>query len=139
METLLVIDGLLTPYAARGLTQTLEPITQAASLRRSVNGGLVDLSVPELRKYRSTISCADQNVPALDDVWPGQLVTVDCVCELSYASYGLPSRPVVADSEREVGDFTFYRPQLTMVVVSHTVALDEWGAVTTWSLELEEA
>ena len=140
-DTLLTITGVgIAPYSARGLRQTLEPIQQAAALRRSVNGALVDLSVPELRKYRSTISCDDFNAPALDGIWPGQLVTVGCVAELSYLTAGgAPARAVVAGSARVMGDYTFYRPELSMRVMNHSVQTDEWGAVVSWTLELEEA
>ncbi len=139
-ETLLVITGLLTPYSARGLTQTLEPIAGSAVMRRTVNGALVDLSVAQMRKYRSTISCSDQNAPALGSVWPGALLTVDCVVELAYlTATGAAERPVVAGSSRVEGDWTFYRPQLSMRVVRHTVNRDEWNAEVGWSLELEEA
>jgi hypothetical protein len=56
--TLLVLDGQgLPPYAARGITQTLDPINQAANLRRTVNGDLKDISFSSFRKYKSTLSC----------------------------------------------------------------------------------
>lgn len=141
MSTLLVISGLVTPYSARGLQQTLEPIAASGAFRRSVNGTLVDLSVPELRKYRSTITCADQEVPALDGVWPGQVLTVDCVAELSYpgdSSGPAAGRSIVPGSERVEGDFVFYRPRLTMMVMAHSVQTDEYGAAVGWSLDLEE-
>jgi len=140
-ETVLTITGFgLTPYSARGIQQTLDPIPQSSSMRRTVNGALVDVSAPEFRKYRSVISCEDMNVPAIDGVWPGQLVTVACAVELSYlTSGGTPARTVVSGSSRTDGDFTFYRPQLSMRIVTFGEVLDELGAVTSWTLELEEA
>jgi hypothetical protein len=73
-----LIDGIGIPdYSARGLTQTLEPIEAAISLRRTINGGLKDLSFAQFRKYKSTISCHDQEPPAVDGVWPGHVVTID--------------------------------------------------------------
>lgn len=139
-ETVLTITGFgLTPYSARGIQQTLEPIPESSAMRRTVNGALVDISAPEFRKYRSVISCEDMNVPAIDGVWPGQQVTVACACELSYAtSGGSPARTVVSGSSRTEGDFTFYRPQLTMRIVNFNEALDELGAMLSWQLELEE-
>src|SRR5436309_12059154 len=96
-NTLLALTGIGIPdYSARGLTQTLEPIEAAASLRRTVNGGLKDLSFAQFRKYRSTISCRDQEPPAVDGVWPGQVVTIDCIAELSYPTGGSSARPVVS-------------------------------------------
>jgi hypothetical protein len=138
--TLLSISGPgLTPYSVRGLTQTLEPIGQAAQVRRTINGDLIDVSAPQFRKYRSQISCADQQVPPLDGIWPGLVVTVDCMKELSYkTSGGSPARAVVPDSSRTEGAYTFYRPRLTMMVLAYTMSEDEYGAVNSWSLDLEE-
>lgn len=139
-ETVLTITGFgLTPYSARGVQQILDPIPQASAMRRTVNGALVDVSAPEFRKYKSVISCEDMNVPAIDGVWPGQQVTVDCAVELSYlTSGGTPARTVVAGSSRTEGAFTFYRPRLTMRIVTFNEALDELGAALAWQLELEE-
>lgn len=139
-ETLLELTGIgIPPYSARGLSQTLEPIEAAGSQRRTVNGLLVDLSRPEFRKFRSTISCADQDPPALNGIWAGTVVTVKCVVELAYPTIGgSAARPVVSGSSRTSGSFTFYRPQLTMQVVGFNIEKDEYGAVTSWTLELEE-
>ena len=139
-DTLLVLSGIGVPdYSARGLTQTLEPIEASASLRRTVNGALKDLSYAQFRKYKSTISCQDQEPPAVDGVWPGHVVTVDCVAELSFlTSGGSPARPVVSGSERVEGDFTFYRPQLEMLVTGFSMSRDEYGAAVSWQLQLEE-
>ena len=135
----LVIAGVGLPSASiRGITQTLEPIGAAAQLMRTVNGALVDVSAAAFRKYTSTIRCADQAPPALDGIWPGALVTVDCIVELVFATApGSAARPVV--TSRTEGEFTFYRPRLTMRVVSFDVERDEWGAAVAWSMTLEEA
>ena len=140
MESVLSLSGIgVPPYSARGATQTLEPIDQAAQLRRTVNGALVDLSRSEFRKYRSTISCSDQQPPAVDGLWPGQIVTVGCIAELSYlTSGGSPARMPVGGSVRTEGSYTFYRPSLSMRVVGFSQERDEFGAVVSWSLQLEE-
>jgi hypothetical protein len=138
-DTLLVLAGIGVPdYSARGLTQTLEPIEASTSLRRTVNGALVDWSYAQFRKYKSTISCQDQEPPAVDGVWPGHVVTVDCVAELSYPVGGSPSRPVVPGSARTEGAFTFYRPRLQMLVTGFSVSRDEYGAAVQWQMDLEE-
>lgn len=138
-DSMLVLSGIGVPsYSARGLTQTLQPIEAAGSQRRTVNGTLVDLSQAQFRKYRSTIRCSDQDAPALDGVWPGQVVTVNCAAELCCPSADSPSKPVVSGSQRTEGSFIFYRPQLTMQVVGLTMEKDEYGAATSWTLELEE-
>lgn len=127
------------PYSARGLVQTLTPISQASSLARTVNGALIDFSLPAFRKYASTIRGADQNPPAFDMLWPGQLLTVDCVAELSYkTSGGSAGRTVVPGSSRVEGEFTIYRPRLIMRVVSFDWEQDEWMANVGWNLQLEE-
>jgi hypothetical protein len=134
----LVIAGIGLPAASiRGITQTLEPIAASAQLIRTVNGQLIDVSASAFRKYASTIRCADQAPPALDGIWPGALVIVDCVAELVHAVGGTPARPVVAS--RTEGGFVFYRPRLTMRVLSFEVGRDEWGAAAAWTLTLEEA
>src|SRR5262245_39386362 len=138
-DTLLLLSGIGIPdYSARGLTQTLEPIEAATSLRRTVNGTLVDLSFAQFRKYKSTISCQDQEPPAIDGVWPGHVVTVDCVAELSYPSGGSPARTVVGGSSRTEGAFVFYRPQLQMRVTGFSMNRDEYGAAVQWQMDLEE-
>ena len=139
-NTLLVISGPGIPlYAARGLTQTLDPIDASAVTARTVNGTLIDLSPHQMRKYTSTISCTDVDAPALDDIWPGMALTVDCVAELGYlTASGTPARTVVPGSSRVVGGYTYYRPRLEMLVTKYTASTDEYGAAISWSLELAE-
>lgn len=106
---------------------------------RTVNGDLDDLSLEQFRKYQSTISCTDQVAPAFDGVWAGQIVIVNCIAELCYKTVGgSPQRPVVPGSSRIEGDFTYYRPQLTMRVMSFEQSSDEWRASVTWNMALEE-
>ena len=140
-ETVLTLSGIgVPPYSARGLTQSLEPIDGAVQLRRTVNGALADLSYEPFRKYKSTISGQDQEPPAVDGVWPGQLVEVGCIAELCFpTSEGGPARTAVAGSERVEGDFSFYRPVLTMRVAGFSVSRDEYGAAVSWQMQLEEA
>lgn len=139
-ETLLVLTGIgVAPYSARGLEQSLKPISASGQLRRTINGELIDLSETQLRKFSSTISGRDQLSPVTNGIWPGRTVTVSCVAELCYpTSGGSPDRPVVSGSQRVEGDMTYYRPQLTMRVVDWQINEDEWGREVGWSLELEE-
>ena len=140
MPETLTLSGIgVPPYSVRGATQTLQPIDAAQQMRRTINGALVDISRAEFRKYRSTITCTDQQPPSVDGVWPGQIVTVGCISELSYkTSGGSPSRTVVSGSARTEGDYSVYRPQLIMRVVFFSQDTDEYGASVSWSLELEE-
>ena len=140
MSDVLTLSGIgAAPYSARGASQTLEPIGSSQQLRRTINGELIDISRAEFRKYRSTISCVDQQPPAIDGVWPGRVLTVGCISELSYLTAGgAPARPLVSGSSRTEGDYTFYRPSLTMRVVAFSQDTDEYGAAVSWSLQLEE-
>ena len=139
-DTLLVLSGVGVPsYSARGLTQSLEPIDAAAQLRRSINGALLDLTYAPFRKYKSTISCADLNPPSVDGIWPGHVVEVECVAELSYPeSGGMPARTAVSGSERTQNGYVFYRPILDMMVVGFSAETDEYGAIVSWQMQLEE-
>lgn len=141
--TLLRLDPIgIPPYSARGITQSLDPIDEAAQMARTVNGTLINLSDDNFKKFKSTITCTDQQQPALDGVWPGDILTVDCVIELSYLTGGSPSREVAGTTDdpatRTENGFTFYRPRLTMMVVGYTKTFDEYGADSGWSLDLEE-
>jgi hypothetical protein len=138
-QTALVISVMGVPlYSARGLSQTLEPIEAAASMRRSINGVLTDVAHEQFRKYKSKISCTDTRQPAFDGVWPGLTVVVDCIAYLSFPSIGSPQRTVIPGSEFTEGDFTFYRPRLTMMVTANTAQTDEWAATVPWEIDLEE-
>lgn len=137
--TLLVLEGVdLPPYAARGLTQTLDHIDQASSIQRAINGEPIDFSAPQFRKYKSTITCTDQLTPLPDDLWPGAIVTVSCVADLQFDPSIGPEHSVVSGSERVDGGRSFYRPILEMVVMSFTTSRDEYGATVGWQIDLEE-
>jgi hypothetical protein len=132
----------VNPYSARGLRGTLAPIDQAKGadkLARTVNGGLVDLSAPQMRKYQLTITGNDQAPPALDGLWVGMVVHVDSLVEMAYLTTGgSAGRPAVSGSVRTEDAFTYYRPQFTMMVVDSQVEREEWEANVPWSLSLEE-
>ncbi len=132
------IAGVGLPTASiRGVTQTLQPIAASQQMVRTVNGALRDLSAPQFRRFSSQLRCNDQDPPALNGVWPGAIVTVECVAELAFlTASGTPERPVV--ESRVAGAWTIYRPRLTMMVVSFDVDRDEWRAATGWTLDLEE-
>lgn len=128
------------PYSARGIHQTLDPIEAVRNkVKRTVNGGLRDVSPPQMRKYKSEITCQDQEAPAIDGIWNGMTFLVGCVEELGFATAGgVPQRPVVPGSERIEGDTTYYRPLLQMMVTDFSLDRDEWNAETGWKLVLEE-
>ena len=141
-DTLLTISGLGEfQYQARGLTQTLEVIKEAAQQKRTVNGVLIDISNPVFRKYASKITCMDVDAPPLDNLWPGTPVTVYCAASLCYltGNPGSPAREAVSGSIYVQGNYTFYRPVLEMLVVNNPhESFDEWKSDVQWELDLEE-
>jgi hypothetical protein len=125
-------------YSARGLSQTLEPIAASKNQRRSINGILTNVAHSQFCKYISKITCTDARTPAVDGIWPGLTVVVDCAAFLSYPAGGLPHRTVIAGSAFTEGSFTFYRPRLTMMITTTTLQVDEWAGTVPWEIDLEE-
>jgi hypothetical protein len=126
--TLLQIDEIdFSDYAVRELTMTLAPIVTGNELLRNVDGGLMDWSSTQFRKYASTISCADLDPPAFMDIWVGKVVHVRCVNGLIAPSGG------TADLMSTDGTLS-----LIMMVSGWKSSRDDWGATTTWELDLQE-
>jgi hypothetical protein len=138
--TVLAITGVgVQPYSCRGAKQELSNIDQAAQLRRDVNGNLTDISFSGFKKFKSTISCSDMVAPSFDGKWPGLQVVVDCISELSFVTATeTQQRPEVPGSMRIDGDFTIYRPRLTMRIMAMSTSTDEYDANCDWSIDLEE-
>jgi hypothetical protein len=148
--SVLVLSGMgVPPYSIRGAQEQLQPIAAAVQLHRTVNGDLVDFSEDQFQKYALTISCTDQQPPALAGQWPGrQTLTVDCISELAVPldtdlestddPETIDGRAVVEGSWRIESDFGFYRPQMSMLVTGFTATKDEYGATISWQLTLEE-
>jgi len=129
-------------YATRGMHGTLRPIAMAQGsdkLRRTINGTLIDISAPQMRKYQLEASGDDQEPPAFDGLWPGMEVEVDCHVELAYlTAAGPPSRTAVPGSEHISGDYSLYCPTLLMRVVELSIERAEYDAQVSWSITLEE-
>jgi hypothetical protein len=132
----------VNPYSARGLRGTLSPIDAARGtdkLARTVNGGLIDISAPQMRKYKLEVSGNDYAPPALDGLWVGMIVNVNSHVELAVlTATGTTSRPPVTGSLRTEGDYTYYCPSFQMRVVEYQVDREEWEQSVSWSLGLEE-
>jgi hypothetical protein len=130
------------PYSARGLKGTLTPIAAAQGsdkLRRTVNGTLIDISAPQMRKYQLEASGDDMDPPAFDGLWVGMEVLVYCHVEIGrHTASGSPERTPVPGSVRTDGAWTFYRPQLTCRVVELQIERAEWDDKVSWALTLEE-
>jgi hypothetical protein len=132
----------INPWSARGLRGTLTPIDAARGndkLARTVNGTLTDISAPQMRKYRLEINGEDQAPPALDGLWVGMVLTVNSHVEMAYlTATGSSGRTPVPGSVRVEDDFTYYSPQLTMMVVELQIGRQEWEQAVSWTLALEE-
>jgi hypothetical protein len=135
----------LNPYSARGMSGTLKPIALATGddkLARTVNGTLIDISAPQMRKYRLEVQGDDVAPPALDRLWVGMLVYVDAMVELAYWTGGSPpgdpGRSAVSGSVRTEGNYTYYQPHFTMRVVELELTRQEWASAVSWSLVFEE-
>lgn len=139
--TLLIMTPVGVPlYSARGLAQTVTPSADAKPTPvRTVNGEARFLGGSQMRKYDSVITCTDQNPPPFGEMWPGDDIVIDCVFEFSYQSHtGSPERTPVSGSEREVGDFTLYRPRIEFLVVDFSKSYDEYAHTYSWQLTLTE-
>ena len=139
-DTVLTISGLGGfQYQARGLSQTLGLI-KSAEPARTINGRLRDITNPAFRKYASKITCTDINAPPLDGLFRGHVVTVECAAVLCYktGNIGSPFRQEVSGSSWTLGDMTFYRPVLEMVVMDLSENFEEWKSDFQWDLSLEE-
>jgi hypothetical protein len=122
-STLLELTGIdLGDYSCRGLTMTLTPVASQNGLRRTINGGLLDLTAPQFRKYSAAISCEDQDAPELIGIWQGMPVTVVCVPGLAGGTDN-PSATLT----------------LSMLVDTWDTSRDEWNALTNWTIHLLEA
>lgn len=127
----------LPPYASRGLSQTLSWIGQASQNMRDINGTLEDVSLTQFHKLESTITGNDMLVPYLYP--PGTTVTVKCISEMNYKTVGgTPQRTAVSGSARVEGAWTYFRPELTMKVISINDNTDEYGHVVGWTMTLQE-
>lgn len=130
------------PYSARGLQGTLSPIAAASGLdklRRTVNGALVSIAAPQMRKYSLQAKGDDFDPPAFDGLWVGMEVLIYCHVEIGrHTASGTPERIAVPDSIRYDGDWTFYRPQMLMRIVDLQIDRAEWECKVSWTLSLEE-
>ena len=131
----------INPFSARGLKGTLGPVDEARGrdkMARNVNGALVDLSAPQMRKYKLSIKGNDQAPPALDGLWVGMPVVVFSLVEIGARVGSTPTRPWTPDGIRFEGEYFYYRQLFQMRVVDWNIDRDEYAADVPWTLELEE-
>jgi hypothetical protein len=144
-DTLLTICGEYWPgeafqYQARGLTQTIGVSKLTQQQKRTIDGTMVDVSNPAMRKFTSKITCTDVDAPPLDGLWPGMEITIECAAEFVYKT-GNPASPCrmpVSGSSYTQNGYTFYRPVLICMVMDLSHQLDEWKHDNGWTLDVEE-
>lgn len=141
-ETELVISGDGMPSTAvRGITETLDPVDNPQFDKYRLTISCSDLNSPAFDAVRIGNWRRTVNGGLIDLSGHGSTLIVDCVSELAYAEGVSPSGPqrtVVDGSERTRDGFVFYRPRLTVGVIRKTMETDEYGAVVSWTLEAEE-
>lgn len=129
---------MLSNFSFRAAQHSLELIAGPAP-ERDINGTLIDLTSTQFRKYKVALTCKDFTVPALDNAWIGQQVTLDCALEMAYfTAGGVAQRPSVTGSARIEGAYTFYRMSLTMMITGIKTVFDEWATEYSSDIELEE-
>jgi len=125
------------PYSARQAIQSLDPI--AAVFGRTVDGEIIDLTPPQFRLWKTSISCTDTQSPAINGISIGMVVVIECVAEIKWKTDGgSPDRPIVDGSEREDGEWTYGRPILTMMITNHSVQMNEFQRAISWKIDAEE-
>jgi hypothetical protein len=163
METELILEGITFPkMSARGCIQELMPLINPALFKRTVNNELIYLGNKNDEKYKSIIKCNDKDIPALNHLWAGSIVTVHCMQHLyqevkegvteikkryvkgSLKAYNNKHEMVQLSEEgskitiKSEKGYIQFRPILDMYIKNFNYSYDEWGAKVGWSLELEE-
>lgn len=136
----------LPDYAGRNLRQTLDKLADISgtgglgkTLRRDVNGNMMDLTYKAFQKYGSVITYREQIPPAFDQGWLGEVCQVDCAIELWYLTGETPQRPSVPGSTtRTEGAYTIYRPSLLMMVVDTRNEFEEYTAIYNCMIAFQE-
>lgn len=114
----------LGDYCARGVTETKEPIDEAANLARDVNGNLLDLSNPAFQKWRFTWSGDDLDFPAAGGMWPGMEFTVTPLVNLASGGTGATGATGSGSVNVRLKSLRF--------------EYDEWGAAKRWQITAEQ-
>lgn len=141
-ESELRIDGAeFPPTSIRGAVETLEAIEGPFDKYR-VTISCSDINAPAFDSLRPGLWRRTVNGGLIDLSGNGSVVTLDCISELAYRTAGSPApspqRTPVAGSSRVSGDFTYYRPQLTAGLIGKSQETDEYGAVTSHQAVFEE-
>ncbi len=153
--------------SSRGCLQTLQPCAPQ-KIYRTIDGRLITITTPLHQKYVSTLRCKDSEGIAIEGLWTGAALWVDCIQRLScpiaegVTSWTLERDPVeeslflqnpaldpleLTPQGRQVtwpaslsrpGNFISYRPRLLMRLKDFHLETDEWGLTVGWTMTLEE-
>lgn len=125
--------------SATFVRESLVPISEGTQIVRDVNGNLRSLGNTAFRKYRLSLSCNDNRLPPLSNLWASQVVDVEMSTVIAERGT-TPSRTAVAGTVSVIGSRVEYRPRLTMMITRPPELSDvEWqGGAAGWSMELEE-
>lgn len=164
-ETILILNGIPLPAgSSRGISQTLNLISNG-EMRRTVNGTLHDVTRQENRKYSSSIRCTDMKTPAFGSLYRGMIVEIYCITPIrepfdyedgvvslqrypvsgsvfGYNAAGQKITPILVYEDEVQFDqpieFVEYLPIMNMMVIDKSQDSDEYGAVESWQVDLEE-
>jgi hypothetical protein len=132
-DTALTLSSIDVGYfSARGVTESLKPI-DGGRQARTINGALIDLSLPQHRKFAVTLQFGDVQPVGLDGVYKGLAVTVHCITELgkacaiaSLTGTASLARPAVTGSGRAimvVNDVTYTTTDVTFNTAGTTATV----------------
>jgi hypothetical protein len=131
----------VNPYSAIGLTGKLQPIAMASGndkIARTVNGKAIDISAPQMRKYRLEISGSAMSPPAIEGLFAGVLVNVNSNVEIALANGQVASRSAGPYGVRTEGGYTYLAYAFQMIVIDADIQRDEWTQMVSWHIILEE-
>jgi hypothetical protein len=131
------------PTSVRGVTETLKPIDNPQFDKYSLSIQCSDKNAPPFDGLREGNWRRTVNGGLVDLSGNGSVVSIDAISELAYRTGGSPAatprRTPVSGSSRTDGDFTFYRPHFpAMGLISMSMDTDEYGAVVKWQAVFEE-
>lgn len=81
--TKLDLEGYIIGGSDREISESLNPIEEGGSVRRTINGALRSISNPAFRKFAVSLSGSDLRAPAFSGFWLGEQVEVGCISELT--------------------------------------------------------
>lgn len=133
---------------------------EAGELKRAIDGSVMFMGDPDIKLHAVDITCSDQTLPPISDLWVGDRVVIECPVEFSVPGPAVTLRhdPVpgsvygVDEDDRKVGTTASgsrnvsiagavairYRPILQCAVGERSFDSQQAMAASGWSLTLEE-